>query len=102
MTTIARFIHDTHRIIAVDEAGAALFRCDPIALVDRDMLELIANDDMRGLARLRLSVMRERERLPDICYPFMRCDGTVFWAALSTRKTDDGHFETTLVYTDEA
>jgi hypothetical protein len=102
MTIIARFTHDTRRIIAVDEAGAALFRCEAIALVDRDMLDLIANDDLRGLARLRLSIMREHERLPDICYPFLRFDGLVFWATLSTKKTDDGHFETTLVYTGEA
>lgn len=101
MTIIARFIHDTRRIISVDAAGAALFRCEPLALIDRDMLELISNDDMKGLARLRLRYMKDHERMPDVCYPFLRFDGSVFWASVSTRRRDDGNFETTLVYTGE-
>ena len=97
------FIHDTYRIVSVNAAGAALFRCDPRALIDSDMMELIAMDDMRGLARLRMTVMREDgSDLPSIHYPFRRCDGTIFWGRLQTRNLDDGLFETVLTYESEA
>jgi PAS domain S-box-containing protein len=102
MISLPTFIHDTRRIVEVNEAGAELFRCDPVALVDQDMMDLIASDEMRGLARLRLRVMREQGHAPEIRYPFLRCDGSTFWASLSSRRLDvDGLFETVLIYEGE-
>lgn len=94
----AIIVHDTKRIISVNAEACALFRCEPLALIDSDMAELIASEDLRSLARLRLRVMRERGvPLPNIKYPFVRCDGSVFWGAVFTRQIPDG-FETTIVY----
>lgn len=95
----AIFIHDTRRIISVNDAACKLFRCERIALVDLDMLELIASEDMRWLAKLRMSVMRDRDPpLPNIKYPFRRCDGSIFWASVFTRLLSDSSYETTVVY----
>ncbi len=96
MTDPAKFIHDTRTIIEVNPAGCALFRCEALALIDKDMLELIATEDMKGLARLRMSIMRDGDHwpLPAIKYPFLRGDGTIFWASLKTERIGDGKFET--------
>lgn len=98
----ARFVHDTHVIVEVDADGCGLFRCDAIALIDRDMIDLIATNDFRGLARLRMAVLRKNGNVPDVRYPFRRCDGSVFWAALTTRKLECDLFETLVHYESEA
>lgn len=100
MTDPAIFIHDTQRIISVNNAACRLFRSQRVALVDLDMLELIASHDMRGLAKLRMRILREGRELPlpNIQYPFLRGDGTVFWGSLKTRKLRDGTYETTVTY----
>jgi PAS domain S-box-containing protein len=98
------FVHDTKRILHVNEAACHLFRCEEIGLVDVNMLDLISDETLRGLAALRLSSMRELGKTPNyqIKYPFVRCDGTIFWASLSTRLIGDGCFKTTLIYESEA
>lgn len=95
----ARFIHDTRTIIAINPAVCILFRCEAISLIDRDMMDLIAFEDFRGLARLRMAVLRDQDKwpLPGIKYPFLRGDGTIFWASVETRKIGDGTFETTVI-----
>lgn len=94
----AVMVHDTQRIIAVNKEACELFRCEPLALIDSDLLDLIASEDMRGLAALRMRVMRERGvPLPNIKYPFFRCDGSIFWGSVFTREIPDG-FETTIIY----
>lgn len=103
-TENAKLIHDTYRVISVNAVACELFRCDERGMVDQSMLDLIASEDMRGLARLRLGIMRDNQRddLPDIKYPFLRCDGSVFWGSITTRKLSQGVFETTVLYEDEA
>ena len=93
-----KFIHDTRRIISVNAAGCALFRCEAMALVDLDMMELIADEDLRGLARLRMKMLRERGHVPGFRYPFRRCGGSVFWASVTSRTLGDGTFETLVTY----
>lgn len=96
----AVFIHDTRRVISANNAACMMFRSQRIALVDIDMLELIASEDMRGLAALRMRVLREGHGppLPNIQYPFLRGDGTVFWGSTKTRMLRDGTYETTVTY----
>lgn len=96
-----RFIHDTRRIVYVNAEGCKLFRCDLEALVDLDMMQLIVNPDFRGLARLRMQMMREMRAMPSIKYKFLRCDGTKFWASVDTNPAENGLFETTLTYESE-
>jgi PAS domain S-box-containing protein len=100
----AIFIHDTRHIISANSAACVLFRCEEVALVDLDMMELIADPDLRGLARLRMRVIREQDinQLRDIKYPFRRCDGTVFIGSVISRLLDDGNVETTVKYEGEA
>lgn len=100
MTDPAIFIHDTKRIISANNAACQMFRSQRIALVDLDMMELIGSDDLRGLARLRMRVLREGRELPlpNIQYPFLRGDGTVFWGSVKTRQLRDGTYETTVTY----
>lgn len=95
----AIFIHDAKRVISVNDAACIMFRCEWIGLVDLEMTELIESSDMKALAKLRLRVMLERgPPLPNIRYPFLRCDGTVFWGSVFTRKLRSGEFETSVVY----
>lgn len=101
MTRVPTFTHDTYHIIEVNQAACDLFRCDRDALIDLDIMDLLASADFRGLARLRMTVLREHKMLPPIKYQYLRCDGSVFWASVETRFLDDGDFETTLFYQDE-
>jgi PAS domain S-box-containing protein len=94
----AKFVHDAVHILEVNDAGCCLFHCDRSALIDLDMLQLIASPDFRGLASLRLKLMREMRTLPNIKYKFIRCDGTRFWATVTTTLRADCHFETVLTY----
>ena len=94
----AIFIHDTWHIIEVNQAACDLFRCDREALIDLDMMELLYSPDFRGLARLRMTMLRENKILPPIKYQFLRYDGSVFWATVLTNILFDGDFETTLNY----
>ncbi len=98
----ALFVHDTRRIVSVNAAGCELFRCEALALVDLDMMELIADADFRGLARLRMQMLRERGHIRDVALPFRRCDGSVFWANVTSQLLSDGLFETEVDYKFEA
>lgn len=97
MSEIAKFVHDTRHIVDVNQAGCDLFHCDKSALVDLDMISLIVSPDFRGLARLRMKLMREMIAMPGIKYKFQRCDGSHFWGTVSTVPLHDGTFETTVV-----
>jgi len=96
-----KFIHDTHRIVLVNLAGCALFRCEADALVDLDMMELLVDPGFRGLARLRMTLLREHKQAPPIRYQYRRCDGTIFWASVTSRSLGEGLFESTLFYEGE-
>ena len=98
MTDRAQFVHDTRRIVAVNVLMCELFRCEPYQLVDLDMMELISNETFRGLARLRMVMLRERGTVPAFTYYFRRCDGTRFAAEVKSERLDDGDFRTTLFY----
>src|SRR5512136_1427741 len=97
-----RFIHDTWSIVEANQAACDLFRCDVEALIDLPMVNLIADPDFQGLARLRLSMIREQRLLPPIKYKYHRCDGSLFWATVTTKILFDGNFETVLTYEGEA
>ena len=94
-----KLVHDTRCIISVNAAACDLFRCDPIALLDMDMLELLPDDiDRRWLAKLRLSEMRNNREPPPYVHTFRRHDGTLFYGAVMTEVLGAGQFETTVVY----
>lgn len=93
------FVHDTKRIISVNEAAAELWRCETWQLVDRDLLDFVP-EGFRDLTRWNLYSTRQgggtlkKTRQ----YDFVRCDGTVFAAKVASRKLEDGNFETTVTY----
>ncbi len=99
---VPKFVHDTRHIISVNAAACQLFRCEELGLVDLDMMQLIDDSNgMRGLARLRMKMLREHGQINSIAYPFMRCDGSVFWGSVTSRILPDGTFETTVQYRHE-
>ena len=95
----AVFVHDTHRIISVNEAACELFRCEAWQLLDRDLLDLVP-EHLRDLTRMNLYTTRQGKGtlVKTRQYDFVRCDGNVFAADVSSRKLDDGHIETTVTY----
>jgi len=102
MSELPSFVHDTRHILFVNAAGCALFRCTPEALVDLDMMELLIDDDFRGLARLRMSQLRDNREVKPMRYRYRRCDGSAFWATVNSGSLLDGTFRTTLIYEGEA
>ena len=96
--TDALITHDTPRIIAANDRACLLFRCDPHDLIDADMVDLVYGEDMRGLVRLRLRVMREHEEMPPQMLPLLRPDGSRFWAEVKTDQLDDGSYQSALSY----
>lgn len=98
---LPKIIHDTRRIISINAAMCELFRCDPVALIDSEMLELLPENDRRWLAQMRLGQMR-KGAIPDpFTHIFQRCDGSLFHATVNTDRLPDGTFETTLFYIKE-
>jgi hypothetical protein len=92
-----KIMHDTRIVIDVNEAGCALFRCEPLALVDLDMLELLVRESDKYLAAQRMMQMRLHGRITPFTYLFRRCDKTKFWAAVTSERAGQ-HFETTVIY----
>lgn len=96
---LAIFTHDTKRIIHANEAACELFRCEEWQLIDRDMLDFVP-EYLQDLTRFNLhTTQKGRGTLVKTRqYDFVRCDGTVFSAEVSSRQLDDGHIETTVTY----
>ncbi len=90
--------HDTKVIIEANDEVCALFRCDKQDLIDRSLLDAIARDDMRGLAKARLKVIREKGDMPPQDLPFIRHDGTRFWAKVQTKRLRNDYYATTFIY----
>ena len=94
----AHITHDTFRIIDVDDAACLLFGQERQDLVDQPMLEGIYTEEMRWLTQLRLKTIRERGELPEQDLPFVRLDGSLFWARCKTTVNVDNTYTTELVY----
>jgi PAS domain S-box-containing protein len=90
--------HDTLTILDVNEAACRLFDCEPDVLIDKLLLNGIARDDMRGLTAARLQVIRTIGDMPPQDLPFLRPNGTRFWANVQTHRLDNGRYETRLTY----
>lgn len=90
--------HNTFRIISANPAACELFRCEECDLVDQDLIELIADPDMQGLARARLKHIRTTSNLRSQDLPLFRMNGTKFWATVTTRRIDGHHFESDVIY----
>lgn len=93
----AKVIHNTFRIIAANHAACALFHCSESDLIDLDMIQIVADESMRGLARLRLKAMKVHE-LGSQELPIYRPDNSRFWARVQSQRIDANTFETTLVH----
>lgn len=91
----ALILHNTYRIIAANSAACAMFRCDESDLIDLDMIQIVADESMQGLARLRLNVMRNKE-LREQELPIYRPDNSIFLAVVKSRRIDDHTFESEL------
>ena len=104
MTDPPRFVHNTHHILEVNDSACELFRCYRQDLLYLPMMRLIVNPDFRGLAKLRMVVMREHKRAAGpMRYKYRRFDGSRFWASVESKHLgDDNLFETVLVYEGEA
>lgn len=93
----AVIIHNTFRIIAANCAACAIFHCAEEDLIDLDLVEIVADESMRGLARLRLNTMRVYE-LGSQELPIFRPDNSRFRALVQSQRIDDKTFETTIIH----
>jgi len=82
-------IHDTYRVVEVNAALAQLLRCEVDQLIDVSIFDFIGSEDLKGLARWRMVVLRDKHHLPDVRYLIRRCDGSLFWALVSTTLIED-------------
>lgn len=82
-------IHDTYIIVRADEEAHKLFAAQPDQLVGVKLLDLISDQDLKGLAALRMMVARrtEQSRLPNVDYIFKRFDGSLFYGHVMTSRT---------------
>jgi PAS domain-containing protein len=94
---IAVITHNTYRIIAANRAACAIFHCAEADLIDLDMIDIVADPDMRGLARLRLNAMRVHG-LGSQDLPLFRPDNTRFYANVKSHRIDEKTFESYLSY----
>lgn len=79
-------VHNGRVILSVSLKVLALFRCEAIDLVGKDIFELIPNPEMRGLARLRMEHIVNRGNLREQELPLRRPDGSEFWAKVQTER----------------
>ena len=85
----AYVIHDGSIILDVNAAFCRLFRCERDQVVDRSLFDLIADEDLKHLGRLRMGILtRTGRNLPDVLYSFLRFDGSIFWGEGHTTGTD--------------
>lgn len=98
-TPKAIFVHDTKRIISANDGACELFRCESWQLLDRDLLDFVP-EYLRDLTRINLyTTQRGRGSLVKTRqYDFVRCDHTVFAAAVDSRLLENGNFETSVTY----
>ena len=102
MSDDPRFVHDTKRIIAANTAALQLFRCEEWEVIDRELLEFVPAM-AHAPTKLNLYLTRKGQgtNVRPKVYRFMRCDGTLFEAEVTSRKCDDGTIETTVIYRGE-
>ncbi len=96
----ATILHNTFTIIAASNAACAMFRCEESDLLDLDLVAIVADDEMRGLARLRLNAMRTHN-LHSQDLPLWRPDGSRFLATVQSHRLDAHTFLSTLTYRNE-
>jgi hypothetical protein len=94
----AHITHNTHYIIAVDDAACLLFGQERRDLIDQLLVHGVQGDEMKWLAELRLRTIEKLGELPEQDLPFARLDGSVFWARCKTTKSGDGTYTTEMVY----
>lgn len=96
----ATILHNTYTVIAASDAACAMFRCHEEDLLDLDLVGIVADEDMRGLARLRLNAMRTHAlHAQDL--PLWRPNGTKFYARVQSYRLDAHTFLSTLTYQHE-
>lgn len=94
-------VHNTHQVLYGNEAACQMFRCERLRFLRKNLIELIATEEFRNLARVHMQVLRDRGHAPEIEYPFLRCDHSVFWAMAASEGLEDGRFILTLDFTFE-
>lgn len=95
----AIFVHDTRRIISANADALEMFRCAEWELKDRPLLDMVP-EYIRDLTRMNLyTTARGRGTLiKSRQYDFMRCDGTLFSAEVTSIQLENGQFETTVTF----
>jgi PAS domain-containing protein len=90
--TPALIWHDTQIVLDADDRACALFRSDRSWLIGRNVSDLIDDTDRVGmvaLVKLRMAVLHERGDLPEWEAPFLREDGTTFFARVKSQVDPD-------------
>lgn len=93
--------HDTLIVLRANDEAFVLFRAEPAQLVGANLVDLVYDPELRGLAKLRMQIARQREpdNLPQIDYLFKRFDGTRFYGRVTTRRLESpGEWESDIEY----
>ncbi len=100
MALIGTIIHDTRVILDADFAAQELFRADPGQLLGYSLVALVDDADLRGLARLRLRLLRETpDRVPqEVDYRLRRFDDSAFFGRVTTTRLPDGRWQSIIEY----
>jgi PAS domain S-box-containing protein len=91
----AYMIHDGKTILEVNDAFLELFHCHEQEILDRCVEDVIANPDLRDLARARGKYIMEYgldETRQE--YEFLRFNGARFWGAAISHRMDYGRYKT--------
>lgn len=100
-TTQPLLVHDTVRVMYANASACALFGCDVLVLTSRDVLDLVISEDFKTLVQVHMRILRERGDAPEIEYPFLRCNLTVFYAKVASEQLEQGRFSMTFTKTFE-
>lgn len=85
--------HDSQTVIDADDRACQLFRCQREWLIGQAVVNLIDDPNHDGLAalvKLRMALLVERGELPEWEAPFVRGDGSTFFARVKS-KIDPAH-----------
>jgi len=93
--------HDTFTILDANQETLELFGCDLDDLVDKDVAAGAYGEDWKWMFRLRMKAIRECGELPARTFPFMRLNGSAFYATVKTVKVGANVYETHLTYVRE-
>ncbi len=93
----AWILHDGKTIIEANPEFLDLFRCHERDIIDRHVEDIIADPELRALARARgRAIMANDIDRAEQEYEFLRFDGSRFWGRAISSKAGAGRYKTVI------